>query len=47
VLLGYLAGHSYAAVASVVGRDVALAIGVLAAIVVGVVVLRRRRAASG
>jgi membrane protein DedA with SNARE-associated domain len=47
VLLGYLAGHSYAAVASVVGRDVALAIGVLAAIVVVVVVLRRRRAASG
>jgi membrane protein DedA with SNARE-associated domain len=47
VLLGYLAGHSYAAVASVVGRDVALAVGVLAAIVVGVVVLRRRRAASG
>jgi len=46
VLLGYLAGHSYAAVASVVGRDVALAIGVLAAIVVGVVVLKRRRAAS-
>ena len=47
VLLGYLAGHSYAAVASVVGRDVALAIGVLAAVVVGVVVLRRRRAARG
>ena len=47
VLLGYLAGHSYAAVASVVGRDVALAIGVLAAIVVGVVLVRRRRAASG
>lgn len=47
VLLGYLAGHSYAAVASMVGRDVALAIGVLAAVVVGVVVLRRRRAARG
>ncbi len=46
VLVGYLAGRSYEAVASAVGRDLALAIGLVAAVGVAVVLVRRRRAES-